>query len=342
MITMRQDSGKLESHQVSEDGLETPNKKLQISIFLAISILYGLTFYPIADSRFFDYSNYLIYAEFSEQKIYEGISNGLLYFLFNEPAWLYINLFLSKIITYPDNNIKIIVFFSSFIAAFISLKKNPKLTIWVILILCLPIVAKSYLIHIRQGLAVSLFLIGFYSNRREIKWLFLLLAPLVHVSFFFIYMIYVFNYLLAHLKTPLGLQFSFFAINGLFISFITSQIAGAVGARQVHNYTFSAADVSGASFIFWFFTAILMLSSGRRYAEKYNFEISCVLFYLSSYYLTDIVSRVFESAVLLVMFACLNMKDWRFRVFGASLFMYGVASWVLRSSDDLFGFGYNY
>ena len=156
-----------------------------------ISMIYALfltLYFPIDDS-IIDRGNYLIYAENSLIIVGRYLDESILALFFNEPVWLMINIVLSSFLE-PQNTLRTIIFVSSFTVSFLLLRNNLRYFWILLIILAFPNVIKNFIIHIRQGLAIAFFLIGWFSSSKSTKYFFFILSPFVHTSFFIVVSIY--------------------------------------------------------------------------------------------------------------------------------------------------------
>lgn len=203
--------------------LLTSNSKIiyhlnYMMLIFIISILYGLflTFYFPMDDTIIDRANYLDYTINSDQIILRYINENIYSVLFNEPLWLLINIVLSSFFQSEDV-LRIIIFFSSFTVSYIVLKSNPKYFFILLFFLFFPNFIKNYIIHIRQGLSVAIFLIGWFSISKTKKNIFFILTPFIHASFYFILLIYVLNICLEKIKFDIYLKILVYVTLGLFL-----------------------------------------------------------------------------------------------------------------------------
>lgn len=86
-------------------------------------------------------------------------------------------------------------------------------------------------------------------------------------------------------------------------------MAALLGARQAQTTAVMGTDVSGVGFVMWALIALLLVLQGRSFLDMNTFAIGALLFYLSTYFLTPTVGRVFESAVLFVVLAGLARRS---------------------------------
>ena len=93
--------------------------------FFIFSVLLGSFFASLPIDAFYDRINYLGYAEESIIIFFRYFEGGVLKAVFNEPLWLGFNIFFSSWLT-PGDTLRVIIFFSSFISAYLVLKNNYK------------------------------------------------------------------------------------------------------------------------------------------------------------------------------------------------------------------------
>ena len=305
-----------------------------------ISTLYGLflTFYFPMDDTIIDRANYLDYTINSEQIILRYINENFYSVLFNEPLWLLINIVLS-IFFQSEDVLKIIIFFSSFTVSYIVLKSNPKYFFILLVFLFFPNFIKNYIIHIRQGLSITIFLLGWFSISNTKKNIFFILTPFIHASFYFILLIYIVNICLKEIKFDIYLKVLVYIILGLFFSFTLGVVASYLGARQANEYEFIAQNISGLGFLFWILIFIVYITSEEIFLEKYSFIIGVIIFYLVTYFFIEISARVFESVIILVLLASLELNFWKKNLVFILFIMYGFFSYLIRMNQNLLGFG---
>ncbi len=311
-----------------------------MTLVFIISTLYGLflTFYFPMDDTIIDRANYLDYAINSEQIILRYINENFYSVIFNEPLWLLINIFLSNFFQSEDV-LRIIIFFISFTVAYIILKNNPKYFIVLLFFIFFTNFIKNYIIHIRQGLAVTIFLIGWFSISSTKKNICFILTPFIHSSFYFILLIYVVSIYLKEIKFDIYLKILVYITVGLFFSFTLGIIATYLGARQANEYEFISENISGLGFLFWTFILIIYVTSEEMFLEKNSFIIGIITFYLVTYFFIEISARVFESVVILVLFASLELNFWKKNLVVILIIVYSFFSYLIRMNQNLLGFG---
>ena len=301
-------------------GYETsvPRKPLEKSgwhlriLILFLSTLYAYVTVVARGEDTADYQEYLDYISNSPSIIVSYIEESLSILLFNEPVWLLINGLLGYFFE-KEQAVAIIVATSSFVTANVLLSNNKRYLLFFILFFCLPQVWKNNVEHVRQGLAVCFFVLSWYSTNGLRRSLFLCVAPLVHASFFIVFIVLLFETVLRRLKNSkilkVGLHVTFGLILGLSLQLVTELL----GARQASSHNFIAAEGSGAGFVIWSAGLALFLLSGRKFLDRHFPAVSIIIFYLTTYFLVEAAVRVFESAFFVVFLAILDLeKHWRF------------------------------
>jgi hypothetical protein len=315
------------------------NRVYKYTILLA-SLIYSLAlvyFIPIND-LITDRLNYLTYASNSDVIALSYLSKGLLSFIFNEPVWLAINIVLNQFLS-PERVVSVIVFFSALVSAYLVLKTNPKYFLFLLFILVFPQVIKNYIIHLRQGLAISIFLLGWFTHSKPYRWILFGLTPFIHASFFFVLFLLAYVSILKNTKFAFDLRTIAVVILGLAIGLGLNLIAKLLGARQATEYQFSTTNVSGLGFIFWLCIFILYSLQGRSFVNNHVFAISSIAFYLTTYLLFEVTGRIFESTTIIVLLAGLDLTAWRRKFFLAAIALFILFSWLLRLNQPWLGWG---
>lgn len=309
-------------------------------LIVLISLLYAivLSWLIPVDGSIIDRANYIDYAERSNRLIDIYYSGGILRFLSNEPVWLIVNSLLRHFYS-ADVVVRIIIFFSSFTVSFLVLRSKPKYFIYLFLVLLFPAVIGKFVIHIRQGLAISFFLIGWFSKNRLIRWLFFGLSPFIHSSFLFILMLFGISKFSEKIKLAFDLRVLLISIVAFCVIVGLPFLALVSGARQANEYDFSGPEVSGVGFLYWSFILVLFWSQGKVFIRVNSFVITGLVFYLSTYFFLVVTARIFESIlVLLLLIACdlnKNIKHLYYMMF----VLFFCAIWVTRIDRPFLGWG---
>lgn len=310
---------------------------LQSTIFFFFSFTYSFVLVSLPIDSFKDRSNYLAYAEKSSLVLIRYFNDGVLATLTNEPFWLLINSVLG-IFFEPEASVSLIIGFSAFIVAFSTLRSDPRNALFILLCLLLPQVLNNYIVHLRQGLAISVFMVGWLSGNRLFKYLCLFLSPLIHSSFFFILALIFICRLGQKLKLASDVKSLLFLSFGLIISFSLALIAENLGTRQAEQYDLSSTNVSGLGFALWSMVLVLFLAQGNRFVQENNLSFGVLIFYLSTYFFVSVSGRILESVILVILLTGLKLTGWRRKSFLGLAFVYGFIDVFTRLSKPMLGF----
>lgn len=313
------------------------NRKILIVCF---ALFYGYALSSLPLDVFKDRLNYLEYAEYSWPILLHYWSLGPLEFFANEPLWLIVNVGLSSVFV-PETAVRIIIFFPAACISWIVLRNNKQHLLFVIYFLLLPPVIGKNIIHLRQGLAIAVFLLAWFSSWRYLRLLLLSFTPFIHASFFFVLILFFMSSSAKLFKLANDLRIILAVFFGTVISVSLGWIASTLGARQGDEYAFVADSISGFGFVFWFVVLALMLLQGRRYLYDYAFEVSLLVFYLTTYFFVEVTARIFESGLLLALLAALHLSQWRRTMFFFMIVFYGIFAYFLRFGHPWLGFGFS-
>lgn len=322
---------------VATPRLAVRTRRIHLLIILLVAVTYGCLLAALPLDVFRDRSNYLIYAGYSFPIFLGYWSNGLLSVLSNEPVWLLLNSGLS-IVLEPEVIVRLIIGFPASIVAYLVLRSGSKNFIWLLLFLFLPQILKNHIIHLRQGLAISIFLIGFFATWWPQRSFFLLITPLIHSSFFFVLALMALAWLARKVRIDTKLHAVMYSVVGLSIGATLGGLAHFVGARQAEVYEFASVEISGLGFFFWMIVFLLFFSQGFNFIRRQTFAFSILIFYLSTYFFATVSARIFESALLVVLIAGLQMNGWRRLTFIFMIVVYGIISYAFRFNQPWLGF----
>ncbi len=284
-----------------------------------------------------DRDNYLDMARVSPLILARNLGNGVNALLANEPVWFTINsalgFFFIDIVV-----VRIIVFFSAFTVSYLLLKHNPKNVFWLLLVLLFPQVMKNFVVHIRQGLAISIFMIGWYCIGNKKRLFFIGLSPFIHSSFFIIIAVMLGGWVFKKLRAAPDFKLLLYFCASLSMALLVTQLASLIGARQASTTAMMAESTSGIGFLFWAGMFVILLLQGRRFLHEYTIATGILILYLASYFFTPIAGRVFESGILLVLLAVLATTGWRKIIAVTVLLAFNVALMLVKYSQPLMGF----
>lgn len=307
-----------------------------IPFLFAMTYATYLTSLPI--DAFLDRVNYILYASSSYliQAFYLGSYAS---YLANEPLWLAMNIHLYEFFE-VDTIIRIFIFFPAFITAYIVMSKRNFGFLIAFAIMLIPGVAQNYIVHIRQGVAVSIFLIGYFSNKRKIANYIIAISPFIHSAFFLIAGIYFACEVFKRIKfvKPQWRITIMVAAIILATVFMETVMAGAA-FRQTNEYRNIATEISGLGFLVWSFILALICSQGVRFVEENLFSVLSLIFYLMIYFFAPFAGRVIECVVIPIFFTGMMMAGWKRWAFAGIMFAQAAAFYVLNSGSYWFGWG---
>ena len=278
------------------------------------------------------------YASWPEVLIIQGLEGGVFALIFNEPFFLLINFILSLLLD-EENVVRTIIFFGSFTTSYLILRYNYRYFLLLLFFLLIPQVLKNYVIHLRQGLAMSFFLIGYLSkSKNNFKSLFFIwISPFIHSSFFvlvfLIYLIKIFEIF----KFDITLKILMVAFFGIIFSFTIETLGQLSGARQATQYEFTSADISGLGFLFWFLVLVIFTFQGRDFLTSNLFSFAILIFYLMTYFFIPVTARIFESGIVLVLLSSLSLRNWRRYTFFGLIFVYSAYNYLSQIDSPYFG-----
>lgn len=306
-------------------------------VTLFISLIYAALLASAPMEGVIDRENYLEMGRVSPLILARYVGQGVQSVIANEPVWLVINSALGFLFE-DEVVVRIIIFFSAFVVSYLLLINNPKNFFWLLLILVFPQVMKNFVIHLRQGLAIAVFMLGWFSSGNKKRVFFIGLTPFIHSSFFIIIAILLGNWLLKKLRAAPDFKLLMYFTASLSLALLVTQVAALIGARQAKTTAVMEGAASGVGFLFWSAILVILLLQGRQFIHKYSVAIGILIFYLASYFFTPIAGRVFESGVLLVLLAVLATTGWRRIMALTVLLAFNIALMLVQYSQPMMGF----
>lgn len=313
------------------------NKNYYSSLIIVLSVLFAiyLAFLPI--DSFVDRDSYLTYASAYDLIFINIIQGGFFSFISNEPFFIFIIFLLSTFLGTEDI-LRAIIAFSTFSTFYLVLKKVPKrFFLLALLILLLPQVLKNNIIHLRQGLAVSIFLWGWFSSKPNRKVVLLSLAALTHSSFFIVDFSLLTIFVVQRLKVSSSIKYLFYSAYGLALGLFGIAISAYLGARQGVEYKGVETGTSGFNFIYWLFILVLYLSQGKSFFERNAASLFFIILYLTTYFTLPVTARIFESVLIIVLLASLDLRGYKRQAFYVLYVFYFIYNWYFRLFQPGFG-----
>jgi hypothetical protein len=307
-------------------------------VAFAIAVVYGLILAGLPLEDFKDRINYLNYAQDSALVLAGRVASGWHTAFANEPLWLVINILLGAFLR-PEQVVRLLIFLPATVVAYFVLCRRPRDFVWLFLFLLLPTVIKNHIIHIRQGLGIALFLVAWHIQRAGLRWAILALTPLIHASFFFVLMLMGIVSIASRLRLAADLRTVLVTTVALALGLTLGSIVGVVGARQGTEYQFDSAGVSGLGFSFWLIVLLIFALQGRQFMREHAFAASAITFYLGMYFFVEVTARVFESTLIFVLLAGLDLRGWLRFYFLSLVAIYGMLVYAMRIGEPWLGFG---
>lgn len=315
------------------------NKLTYNPLIFLVSASFSFYLAQLPVDAFYDRVNYLMYASSSSLVFLRYLNEGLLSVLLNEPVWLGLNILLSTVFN-EEITLRALVFFSSFVLTYKVLKYKPKYFILLCLFLLLPQVLKNNIVHLRQGVGLAFFLLGYFSKHKVSKAVFILISPFVHTSFIFIVFFYLVNKVYHHLRFAADVRALTIVLFGLFVSILGIKLAGLLGARQGDEsglYASAGMHALGFGSVFWSVILCLYFSAGKSFLKEQSLSVSILVFYLSTYLFFPVTARIFESGLILVLLSGLSLRGFKFYSFIILFSFYFIMQWAVRLNEPLFG-----
>lgn len=311
----------------------------KIAFLIATSYAGFLASLPAAEYK--DRQNYLAYATYPGLILDRYLAQGWSATFSNEPLWLVLNIALSKMMP-PQLVVSFIVFAGALVTALYAVRHCSAGVLCCVLALVFVPVIKNYIIHIRQGFAVALFLSGIWSPRLSLKLALLSSAAFVHSSFLFVAPLYAISRYRPVVTLRPMIRVGLYLVIGVILAVSFGYVASALGARQADDIAEGFAGGSGLGWLFWVGILSMMLLEGRGYHRENSFSIAMVISFLSGYFLLEGAARIFESGVLLVVLSCFRLSGVRLHVSLSMLAIYLASSWISRLSMPHFGWAYGF
>lgn len=305
---------------------------------MALSLVYGGVLAALPLEAFRDRENYLRYASTSLILLDFYWSTSPLAAMANEPLWLLLNAGLAEVFS-PETSLRLIIFLPASLVAWNLLRQDIRPFIFLIIFLLLPSVIVHHICMLRQGVAIAIFLTGWFSKKKSVRVLLIAITPFIHSSFFIVLALILMSNMARRIQLGTDLRTMLFVSAGLIIGGTLGWTASFLGARQAEQYNFSMGDVTGLGFIFWAIVLIVMCLQGRIFVRQYAFEIGTILFFLATYFITDVTARIFESTLPLVLIAGGHLTGWRRHVFYVLIVGYGLYYYTTNLNQPWMGWG---
>ncbi|MBB4067460.1 hypothetical protein GGQ18_000019 [Salinibacter ruber] len=259
---------------------------------------------PAPDDR-----NYVEYGVYAEDYLDNVSTSQPVIFLLNEPAYNVFNYIVAESVG-GEWYMPVFIFisFSVISIAIYRLSRRPVLSLLVFL-LFMPVV-KNWYIHLRQGLAISLFFLGISSSRKYKIFLFSL-SSLIHTSIFVSIGSYLYDYVAAKIGLSRAVRLTLFFVVAALFAWLLEDLLKAIGyVVQRRDYR----DAGQLASIKVYLTYII-ISIGYFMSTSENKSMMTQFLYGLSLYVTmgfsvPYAARVFENYIP---FAVLSITDADYR-----------------------------
>lgn len=303
-----------------------------------ISVAYGIVLASLPMEPFMDRENYVNYIRDSWALLLQNWASGWLPLLMNEPLWLLLNALLSTLFS-PEEGVRVIILCSAGVTAWRVVRRQANAPATIPLILLFPKLIFYYVVALRNGVALALFLSGWSSPNRFLRWFAILLAPFVHVSYFVVLTLLALAWVTRRMRLGADLRLLLFALFSLAFALGVSSIAAMLSVRHASQYEFTASSFSGLGLLFWATILCLMWLEGKQFLREHVFEMGSIVFYLVTVWFVEVAARAFESTSLLVLLAGMQLTGWRRSAFLLVLVAYIIAHVLFHLDKPWLGFG---
>ena len=314
------------------------------SFFIALSCSLYLTSAPI--DVFPDRQNYLDYAEWRSLEYFLTIGDQPSWvLLFSEPVWHIINISLGYLFP-KEVVVRLIIFFPAFALYFIALKYfSSRASFGLALIFIFfslhPIYLSNHFHHLRFALALSAFVLAFNVKSYYFKYILLLSAPLIHVSFFVYLLLSLFGVISDKFRNKIFILSFLVILLSVMMVFFLGQ-AENIAITQLQRYSEREIDVGGGMFFVMLSIFILMASEGKWFAREHIVAFSFLGLYLASYWVFPYSRRFLDAGLWFVLVAGLSLSRIRRYAF-ISVFGAIVAEFLIRTIHmPYFGYAYDW
>ncbi|PXW80495.1 EpsG-like putative glucosyltransferase [Pseudogracilibacillus auburnensis] len=272
-----------------------------------------------------DDQNYLNYVTYSHLLFSNTVDKALhnpLFILVNEPIWLLLNNCFNLIFE-PETVIRIFIFFSavSVLYALGKITNYSFLTIFFFLFLVQ--IIKNHILHLRQGLAVGIFLLGFTREGKK-GILLRFITPFIHTSFWFVLFIEVFEKWTKNFFT-LSARLVIFIVSAFSFVFTIPFLMELSGDRRIKLYAgYEAGSYYG--FLLWLLMGLLFFLLVKK-NETGIIGRYAIILYVLTYFFIDFGARLFENYIPIIVAAILMSNKESKVILVFVLIIYGGITW---------------
>jgi hypothetical protein len=284
---------------------------------VCIQVLFLFFYYDDITADRDAYLNYAINAN----EIFNNILNYNFYNVFiNEPLWILINIVLSFIINVEYVPLSVGLISYLLCANFVFKKVETKYILAIIILFFMPQIYKSFLVHLRQGLAVGIYATSFICCKKTNKYVLMTSAGLVHNSFIPITLFHIFCDRFSKYFSPKAI-ITITLLLGSTIGIFLLEILQLLNFRQHNNYFDVVQNNSGLGFFFWSLLFFILLTSNRVTLKKNLISIIPIGLYLLLYFINPLSARLLESYLIFIVSTIYLLPKYKFyTIYGMLLF----------------------
>lgn len=310
------------------------NQKL---IYIMLAILIGFLLIAPKDIKWArDRENYLVYAHQGWPLLKYYSASGLTTVLSNEPLFLLINAFIYSFVN-EFTTVKIIIFSAS-VMTLIAMGSMTKYNFLNFLFFGgLPSILINYTTHLRQGLAMAIYLVGIAAllkdkNLKHIRFL----TPFIHSSMLFLLFFELSEYALRRLNLKKHIKLLLFVVAIAAMFLFLPSVLKLIGDRRFEAYDFSFKIAgSGLGLIAWLTIGVFYILKTEN--KHLNIMVSLgMVFYLISYFYLEFGARVLQSILPIMVVTILNdPREWFRYTMSTMLLGFGLFSWIKDGTSTL-------
>jgi len=259
-----------------------------------------------------DRKNYHENIDSSLSLLIASLSIGFPIILFLEPLFQLL-LFLFSLLQFDsDITLKIIIFIMLMLM-FYFLHAKAKINIfWSIMIALSPVVLANYVMTIRQGVASTFFLFGYFSSSRKKKYISYILTPLVHYSFYFVLPIKYLSIKLNNFKSNPKIFILVFILSSFIASLFIISFSKLLYIDKLQGYYENQVEAKfGLGIIFWLIVLFLFILEGNYFIKKWSYQTLILSFYIGSVMFFNPSSRILQVNSVLILIAGFSLTGYR-------------------------------